>query len=56
MRRREGWNSSDVRQRRCVDYRNSNNGPKLHPGVSRHLELAAVLLTFSDKRRKGRRY
>jgi hypothetical protein len=56
MKRRGGWSSSVARLRPCVGYRNSSSGLKLLPGVNRHLELAVVLLIFSDKRRKKRRY
>jgi hypothetical protein len=57
MKRRGGWNNSAVRLMLCVGCRNSSSSEqKLLPGVSRHLELAAVLLTFSDKRGKRKRY
>jgi hypothetical protein len=57
MKRRGGWNNSVVRLKLSVGYRNSSSssGRKLLPGVSRHLELAAALLTFSDKRGKRKR-
>jgi hypothetical protein len=56
MKRKGSWSSSVVRLRLFVGYKNSSNELKLLPGVSRHLELAAVLLTFNDKRKKRKRY